>query len=596
MMRAWLLVMLMALAAVAQEKALLVGIDEYPHHRSLRGPSRDVALMERILVDRYGFPPASIRKLTGTVTREQLLTAFREHLLKGLTPQSTIVFFYAGHGTFVPDPSAIGGFSSGLVPSDAPKDGPGFAASVITSKTIKALADEAAAVTPRVTLIFDSCHSGAMGRKAVGGTESRGLDYPGGPPPPAASPAAGWLDRSKFTVLAAARSSEVALEKRFEDEESLEEEVHGCFTRALTQALLLPRTFTLGELVDYVRLTIESDQVPQLQGSRGQPLFGTGGREPQPYFLVTRVADGTFALNGGSLHRLSPGTEVAIYPAEAQAADPQRWKPLATARLTQVGAFEATAPVPAGSALSQEGRTGYRVFVTRYAYGDQQLRVRLAAPLKALPQKVDGVRVVSKGAADVVVGPGYTLDGRKLSEAELIHQLALRARRKLVLALDNVRGPAADIELTLHAVDPQTRAVQGPLEGELKAGQLFAVRLHNRGTSGRFVTVLDLTPEGPIEVAFPAAGTGEAVGDNSLGAGATYDLLFQAGAQAGEEVFLAVATARALDLTAVGMRGNDDPLQRLLAEAVSGKRGGGPEPQPSTQGWTTTKLRVRVSR
>jgi len=76
--------------------ALLVGINDYPlesQFAPLNGCVNDVELQYHLLVHRFGFNPADIVKLTDAqATRDGLLTAFEEHLIKQAKPGDVVVF------------------------------------------------------------------------------------------------------------------------------------------------------------------------------------------------------------------------------------------------------------------------------------------------------------------------------------------------------------------------------------------------------------------------------------------------------------------------------------------------------------------------
>jgi hypothetical protein len=82
--------------------ALLVGIDNYPHHPSLEGCGMDVELQREVLIHRLGFQPADIVTITDQQgTRENIETAFQEHLIKQAQEDDTVVFHFSGYGAQV---------------------------------------------------------------------------------------------------------------------------------------------------------------------------------------------------------------------------------------------------------------------------------------------------------------------------------------------------------------------------------------------------------------------------------------------------------------------------------------------------------------
>ena len=78
--------------------ALLVGINDYPANiGALNGCVNDVFLQKQLLTYRFGFNPKDILTLTDTqATRQGILTAFEEHLIKQAKPGDIVVFHFSG--------------------------------------------------------------------------------------------------------------------------------------------------------------------------------------------------------------------------------------------------------------------------------------------------------------------------------------------------------------------------------------------------------------------------------------------------------------------------------------------------------------------
>ncbi|MBI2264129.1 MAG: caspase family protein [Armatimonadetes bacterium] len=638
--------------------ALLVGINRYENFRNLNGCWNDVLLMERVLKARYEFPQDSILKLGGPdvpVTRDEILKAFREHLIARASEETTVVFYYAGHGTRVPDQESMSGVSSGIVPSDTPsplESREGFLKTIITGKEMKQLAASLSAKTRRVTLIFDSCHSGAMGRKIGGGT-IRQVDFPFEPTfkqrTALAPEASDWLprgeaSRNRYVLLAACRTDQAAVEDRFD---ALEGEkgapgqtlAHGRFTRILGQVLLMPGRFTTGELMDYIRQNIGVErQNPQIEGNRGQEVFGGVGPDPRPYFLVEEIgADGlSFTMNGGLLHGIAAGSEVTVFPSEASEPDPGRWVPIAKAVIAEARDFDATAKASEGAKpISRDRKSFYRVFVTALIYGENRLRVRLDKSASALGDMPFQVGPVSPGRSQSTVpsqspvhflkpgsgepddlsvtltASGYEVfddrgliaSGMKADEVRLLLQRF--ARRKLVLALNNLSNPERPIRLSLHRIEEEdgrwkTREELPRNEGggyRLRPGDQFAVRMYNKDPNRTwYVTLLDLTPDGQIQVQYPLIS--ENVEDNKLAPERHFDVPFKTDEPTGREVFVAIATQNPVDLGYVvsrdarfGSRNLNDPLAQLLRHAMEGTSQKVPVPP---RVWSSTQLTLTV--
>ncbi|HAG85151.1 MAG TPA: peptidase C14, caspase catalytic subunit p20, partial [Cyanobacteria bacterium UBA12227] len=84
--------------------ALLIGINTYKQV-PLQGCVTDVNLQQQLLIHRFGFNPKDILILTDEqATRQGILNAFEEHLIKQAKPGDVVVYHYSGHGSQISDP------------------------------------------------------------------------------------------------------------------------------------------------------------------------------------------------------------------------------------------------------------------------------------------------------------------------------------------------------------------------------------------------------------------------------------------------------------------------------------------------------------
>ena len=156
-----------ALAQLGSRKlALLIGINEYTGGiPPLFGCMSDVEMQYELLRHRYGFNESDIIKLTDDTkekpTRNNILRAFEEHLIKQAKPGDTVIFHYSGHGALItdPDPYNPENKTNGtIIPVDATYE----SRNDIMGKTIFLLSSQIK--TDNYTMILDSCHSGGSTR------------------------------------------------------------------------------------------------------------------------------------------------------------------------------------------------------------------------------------------------------------------------------------------------------------------------------------------------------------------------------------------------------------------------------------------------
>lgn len=154
--------------------ALLVGINQYSE-LPLEGCLNDVDLQRNLLIHRFGFNPRDILVVADQeATREGILTAFEEHLIKQAQPGDVVVYHYSGHGSRIADPNPIlnewerrQGLNGTFVPIDSelPVGYPEVGGSVkdIMGHTLYLLMS--ALKTENVSVILDSCFAGGATRE-----------------------------------------------------------------------------------------------------------------------------------------------------------------------------------------------------------------------------------------------------------------------------------------------------------------------------------------------------------------------------------------------------------------------------------------------
>ena len=168
------------IAANAPRKiALLIGINDYSHGNtdnvsSLKGCINDVALIQNLLIYRYGFESKNIITLTNAqATRNDILNTIETYLLTA-NPNDIVVFSFSGHGAPLNDPYEKGTLSktTGIIPYDHIMQPDGIT-NFITGTTLFLL--RSAFKTNQVTFILDCCYSGGSIR-AQGDTRSRATE------------------------------------------------------------------------------------------------------------------------------------------------------------------------------------------------------------------------------------------------------------------------------------------------------------------------------------------------------------------------------------------------------------------------------------
>ena len=298
--------------AIAQNNprklALLVGINNYSD-APLSGCITDVYLQRELLVHRFGFNPKDILIVTDDTkikpTRNGILQAFEEHLIKQAKPSDIVVFHYSGHGSRVIDVNSSDSINSTLVPLDreTKRIGEKRTVSDIMGKTLFLLMS--ALKTENVTFVLDSCHSGGgkRGNLKIRAITARG-DYPS---PEELAYQQQWLSRlqmspqeleekrqqgiAKGVVISSAGEKQYAADARFDGFSA------GAFSYVMTQYLWqeagnqkLDRV--MNALATNTTAISTSRQVPEYEAkgnNSNQPVYFINKQVPPAEAIITKI-------------------------------------------------------------------------------------------------------------------------------------------------------------------------------------------------------------------------------------------------------------------------------------------------------------------
>lgn len=153
--------------ANAADRALVIGIGTYaslPEKMFLEGPKNDVPLIEKLLKEKHGYAPDSIRVLRDQdASRAAILSSIDEWLINGTQPGDRVYFYFSGHGLQVKDQN--GDEEDGLDEALSTYDivaGDGDWTNVILDDEIDAML--AKLKDRAVSIVIDACHSGTISR------------------------------------------------------------------------------------------------------------------------------------------------------------------------------------------------------------------------------------------------------------------------------------------------------------------------------------------------------------------------------------------------------------------------------------------------
>lgn len=431
---------------------LLVGCSDYPNLRGilepLYGPPQDVALMRRVLVDRFGFSDEAIQTLVTPLggwestpepqrpTRANIAAAFAR-LAREARPGDQVVILIAAHGSYqpvdadAPDLSEADGVDEVLLPADA---GPFEAGKTSIpngipdnemARWLASIADAGAFVW----IIFDTCHSGDMTRSADTGERSRHADplklglaqsvidsarsrLANPPRARGTLSGEGSIDiepgRSRVVALYATRPHELAPEvPKIANPPRREEGYHGLLTYTVCEVLQQQQSpLNYRELAQRVQVRYAGRTTPRpyAEGDVDREVLGLAHWPDRSRLVLSLDMNRNLRLAVGTLAGLRRGTVLRVYgPAGSADAD----RVLGHVEITQADPVSAEARSIALNDLpeaSVEALAGGRCdlllrdaaelkvkVAIRAVGGNTQAAEALRAMIEALPENARGL-------------------------------------------------------------------------------------------------------------------------------------------------------------------------------------------------------------
>lgn len=162
--------------ASARDRALVVGVNEYPNivsdhkpgGKNLRGAVADAQTFVRLLVDILKFDPADVKLLTDAAASQRaILDGLETWLIDGSRPGDRVVFYFSGHGAtaYVTDDDGTRRPTSTIVPADSAGDLDRDGATISGMIKGKTIGEYLARMKDRrIMVVADSCHSGSVTR------------------------------------------------------------------------------------------------------------------------------------------------------------------------------------------------------------------------------------------------------------------------------------------------------------------------------------------------------------------------------------------------------------------------------------------------
>lgn len=495
-----------------------------------------------------------------------------------------------------------------------------------------------------LTVIFDACHSGTATRGSDGLAPSRGTTEFMGPADwdeKAVKEESGFDlkvktrgadepdDLAPMVLFSGASASQLNYETFDEQGNSV-----GSLSYTISKVLLNSnKQTTYQEVFDQIRIemsVITPRQNPQVEGDVNKTIFGGKGSAKANYFIHTSVIDGkTSILNGGTLSGLFNKSKVALYPAGTK--DIENKTPIATGVIAN--ATLVNADVIWDQEVDKEIlRKGF-VFITEQNFENIQLKVFLNIPsnpdllfaLKENIKQYEQVIVLTNKAPEVNIemskqatrGMGQvelisnsdmlissnpvtenvdslsavlTKDLLKYAQALFLRNLST-VNSEFDLVLELIPITAVEKEVTGEGRFKKTVTVEkgrGMIQDkivngrvQLDSGDMFKLKVTNRGTKVAYFTLLDITPTNDVAVIIP--GKNQPADEFVIRPGESIELskIYTISPPYGTEMFKLIATPQPVDLRQiVSTRGAkthvppSNPFERLIQSSyVENTRG-----------------------
>jgi hypothetical protein len=635
------------------KRALLIGIDAYPHVLPLNGCVNDVQLMRSVLVDTFGFPADQVSLLVNDqATRAGILSAF-DALVSATGPDDIVVFHFSGHGSQIADREGDepSGFDSTIVPFDATR--PVGDAPDITDDEIHLRIEALAQKTGFITLIFDACHSGTITRDDFG-ERARSIaadTRPASELPPSPIPAdrqqrlrtagaSGWMPLAdQYVLIAGCRDEERSYEYR--PPEGGGTVVHGALTYFLSQQLRrASATSSYRDVFERAAAlvnAVNNPQHPQMEGRIDRAVFGVTDFEPATFVRILERDGDAVLLAAGAAHGMTVGSTYNVFPQGTK--DPNDGASIGEVEITGVQSVTALARIrreaPAGAMVPDA-----RAFEQTHAFRDPRLTVTFApaddvdGQIAALRTRLEGSRLVMIAAAEtpasvciyrraearwaVVGATGDLLMPLEALDAvqAVVQNLERIAKYRQALAIENpdplsrLRGHFT-VSLQRFGEDTKSWSEASPAAGSGTAdgglvtfdeGDIVRVVVRSSHDAPVYVSLYDFGLSASIGQIYPARGAQEILRARGELACQAQRLGLPAVAPlAGLETVKLFVTEQPTDFSAFaqeGVRGDTapasgpaSPLAALLSSAFTGRTTRDMEPVAvGDEDWTTASI------
>ncbi len=522
--------------------ALIVGINDYPHLENLKGAVNDAENVKNLLVESFGFldDEAHIRFLSDSqATREAILTGLDEHLIKKAreAEESIVVFHFSGHGSRKGDEAGeagdeTDGYDETIVPHDS-SHAPPIPNRDITDDEINARLRTLTDITPNVTFIFDSCHSGAAVRGSGLARTVKG--DPRFPKPEQATRGAregksDWRpDQARYALLSGCRADQLSREMVVDGKS------YGAMSWFLVDQIRNTKgKATYDDIMDKVKVRVSakySNQHPQLEGIASDQFVFSDDSRPAAGSFVKAFPAGRrqVTLRAGQVHGVS---EDSIYDIYAPGTDPlaDDASRIAQVKVTDVRVTTSKAKLIEGDSIEEASLAVER----EHSYLDASVAVYFKTPGPKLREIMDELKefkhiksvptesgydllieesngfIITEGGEPTEISPRVAVTDPEAT-SRVVEQVTKWTKWLNILFLEN---DSHDLGLEFEVSASEARG--GNLEDRevdltLLDGDRFTIEVTNKSNRRMYIAVLDLSSDGSVDLIYPEIGQEEFV-------------------------------------------------------------------------------------
>lgn len=486
---------------------------------------------------------------------------------------------------------------------------------------------QAAGADGNVLVVSDACHSGTTLRGPV----CRGTEPPMVP--------------DGFDPLKVNQSLDGSIEEFTEDKSTMAPVVvfsacqaketnqeynhkYGSLSFAITKALTQLKTGdnynTFFAYVNASMASMQLGQTPMVEGAVKTGVFGGSAIKQSNYYTIKFIKTGILVVQGGTLNGLYNGSKVAVMPAGSAGFDAS--KVVVTGTVTSADMSRAWVSIDKDLSNYQPGQLW--VFVTEQAFGTEKLKVgcgdNLGKNKNEIKKNIQLLQFVewNEKTPDVRVntenGKYYLelFDGRRPFEAvdnyEALNKQLNSYMQGKIMSEASFEDPDLKVELDfipahfdgwdgrdpiITQVPMSSRLFNGALE--LIDDDVFSIKLKNSGHYDVYVNILEIAPNGSVNVILPDFENEDEPADYFLPVGKEQIVpgLYRklSGPEYGKYIYKVFATREKVSFRAIyNSRGaaTDQkyvhPAEKLFGQSFSSTRGGESLKASQTSGGGTT--------